>query len=243
MTGLNVLVVDDERPALEELRYLLATDPRIAKVHTASAGTIALRTLEREHIDALFLDIRMPGLSGLDLARVLSHFAQPPQIVFVTAYEKHAVDAFELRAADYLLKPVRAERLAEAISRITEPRETTPNADDDTIPAELGGVTKFIRRSTVRYAEAQGDYARLYTNDGNYLVRVPLSTLEKEWTDAGFARIHRSYLVSLSFVEEMRIESGHCTIRVGNAQLAVSRRHTRELRDRLVRHARPGGPR
>jgi len=242
MSGLTVLVVDDEPPALEELRYLLTAEPRIERVHAAVDGAGALRILEHERIDALFLDIRMPGLSGLELARVLSHFTNPPQIVFVSAFEAHAVDAFELRAVDYLLKPVRAERLAEAIGRITEPgRSELAGAGDDTIPAELGGVTKFIRRSTVRYVEAQGDYARLYTHDGNYLVRVPLSTLESEWMEAGFARIHRSYLVSLAFVEEMRIESGRCTVRVGNTQLTVSRRHTRELRDRLVRHARPGG--
>ncbi|MBO0882771.1 MAG: response regulator transcription factor, partial [Mycobacterium sp.] len=195
---INVLVVDDEQPAVDELSYLLAQDERINNVHTAIDGPGALRLLDRETIDALFLDIRMPGLSGLDIGRVLTHFSDPPRIVFVTAYEAHAVDAFELRAADYLLKPVRPERLAEAIGRITDTRpDGRPQPGEDTIPAELGGVTTFIRRSAVLYAEAQGDYARLYTPDGNYLIRIPLSTLENEWHDAGFARIHRSYLVAL----------------------------------------------
>jgi two-component system response regulator LytT len=239
---INVLVVDDEQPAVDELSYLLAHDERINSVHTAIDGPSALRLLDRENIDALFLDIRMPGLSGLDIGRVLTHFSNPPQIVFVTAYEAHAVDAFELRAADYLLKPVRPERLSEAIGRITDARPER-SLGEDTIPAELGGVTTFIRRSSVRYAEAQGDYARLYTPEGNYLIRIPLSTLEHEWHDAGFARIHRSYLVSLAHVEEMQVDAGHCTVRVGDTRLSVSRRHTRELRDRLVRNARPGGGR
>jgi DNA-binding LytR/AlgR family response regulator len=243
--GLRVLVVDDEPPALEELRYLLSADDRIAAVHTAVDADSALRALDRQEIDALFLDIHMPGLSGLDLARVLAHFADPPQVVFVTAYETHAVDAFELRAADYLLKPVRSERLAEAIGRLAEGRSVGPRppGEDDTIPAELGGVTTFVRRSTVRYAEAQGDYTRLHTHDGNYLIRTSLAALELEWEAAGFTRIHRSYLVALAYVEELRVDAGHCTVRIGGTTLAVSRRHTRELRDLLVRNARPGVPR
>jgi DNA-binding LytR/AlgR family response regulator len=243
MNELRVLVVDDEPPALEELSYLLSADQRVGRVRTADDAQSALRALDQEVTDALFLDIHLPGLSGLDLARVLGHFAAPPQIVFVTAYEAHAVDAFELRAADYLLKPVRPERLSEAIGRLTDgaPTGAPAHSDDDTIPAELGGVTTFVRRSSVRYAEAQGDYARLYTRDGSYLIRTALSTLEHEWP--GFVRIHRSYLVALSYVEEMRVDAGHCTVRVGDTTLTVSRRHTRELRDRLVRHARPGSQR
>ncbi|MGE5830825.1 MAG: LytR/AlgR family response regulator transcription factor, partial [Micromonosporaceae bacterium] len=90
------------------------------------------------------------------------------------------------------------------------------------------------------YVEAQGDYARLHTAEGNHLVRVPLTSLEEEWRDAGFVRIHRSLLVSLAHVEEVRMDAGRCTVVVGGQPLAVSRRHTRELRDLLVRRARPG---
>ena len=92
---LRVLAVDDELPALEELAYLLGEDSRVGTVRTASNGAEALRAMEDGAIDALFLDIRMPGLSGVDVARVLARFAIPPQIVFVTAYDEHAVDAFE----------------------------------------------------------------------------------------------------------------------------------------------------
>jgi two-component system, LytTR family, response regulator LytT len=241
-SGLRVLIVDNELPALGDLEYLLRADHRVASVAAASGGTAALRALDRADFDALFLDIRMPGLSGLELARLLTRFERPPQIVFVTAYDEHAVDAFELHAVDYLLKPVGQERLAEAVRRVFEAVAGSPSRaaiGDEMIPVEIAGITRFVRRSDVRYAEAHGDYARLYTPDGSYLVRVSLSALEESWGEAGFVRIHRSYLVALAHIEEMAVDSGRCTIRIGGTHLAVSRRNTRALRDRLVRHARP----
>ncbi|MDO9496604.1 MAG: response regulator, partial [Nocardioides sp.] len=115
---LKVLVIDDERPALDELAYLLSRDERVGDVLTCDSAAEGLRTLHEIDVDVVFLDIQMPGLTGLDLAQVLSRFRSPPPIVFVTAHEAHAVDAFELRAVDYVLKPVRADRLAEAVRRV-----------------------------------------------------------------------------------------------------------------------------
>ena len=239
--ALRVLVVDDERPALDELAWLLDRDPRVGTVLTTDSAAEALRVLQEEQVDAVFMDIRMPGLTGLDLARVLSRFRTPPPVVFVTAHDEHAVDAFELNAVDYVLKPVRDDRLAEAVRRVVEAQgTTTAQADDDQIAVELGGVTRFVSRGEVRYVEAQGDYARLHTPSGSHLVRVPLTTLEEQWQDAGFVRIHRSLLVALPHVEEVRMDAGRCTVVVGGEELVVSRRHTRELRDLLVRRSRPG---
>jgi len=239
--SLRVLVVDDERPALDELAWLLGRDDRVGEVLTTDSAAEALRILREEGIEAVFLDIRMPGLTGLELARVLSRFKQPPPFVFVTAYDEHAVDAFELNAVDYVLKPVRDDRLAEAVRRVVDARGTSsPPVAEDTIAVELGGRTRFVPRSEVRYVEAQGDYARLHTAEGSHLVRVPLTSLEEEWRDAGFVRIHRSLLVALAHVEEVRMDAGRCTVLVGGDELVVSRRHTRELRDLLVRRSRPG---
>jgi DNA-binding LytR/AlgR family response regulator len=236
--GLRVLVVDDEAPALEELGYLLRRDHRVADVRTAGSADEALAALRGEAADAVFLDIRMPGTDGLTLAHLIGQMIDPPRVVFISAYDDHAVDAFGLQAADYLLKPVDPGRLAEAVRRVaTKPRDTGP--EGETIPVELGGVTRFVNRSDVRYVEAQGDYARLHTADGSHLVRVPLTTLEERWREAGFLRVHRSLLVSVEHIDEMRLESGRCAVRVGDAMLTVSRRHTRELRDLLVRRARP----
>ncbi len=273
--GLVVLAVDDEEPALEELAYLLSEDPRVALVLKASDATDALRILnsrqgvreaaaaaqpgrgmanpmtgtrvaERTDIEVVFLDIRMPGLDGLELARVFSSMAVPPAVVFVTAHDDRAVDAYEVGAVDYLLKPLRGERLAASISRIIDSRAAgaaepvrDEGGEDEVIPVELAGTTKLVPRSAVRYVEAQGDYARLHTHEGSHLVRIPLSVLEDRWRDAGFVRIHRSFLVSLPLVTELRLSGSGYVVRVGSgpdcAELPVSRRHTRELKDRLVR--------
>ena len=246
MTGLRVLVADDEAPAREELAWLLGRDPAVGQVTTASNGTEVIRSLRGGHIDALFLDVRMPELDGMDVARLLANFRNPPKVVFVTAYEEHAVEAFDLAAVDYLLKPVRAERLGDAVRRVCqalrrgdeEPLVPVVQDLDETIPVELGGVTRFVQRSDVRYVEAQGDYARLYTASDSHLVRVPLATLEQQWAAAGFVRIHRSHLVALPHVDEMRVESGRWSVRLGDVLLPVSRRHSRDLRDVLVRRAR-----
>lgn len=236
---LRALIVDDEVPALEELAWLLGKDPRVGSIRKASSGAEALRALDAEPVDVIFSDIKMPGLDGLDLARVLARFSQRPQVVFVTAYDRHALDAFDLRATDYVMKPVRAERLAEAVRRVVEAVGNTNDppgrTEDETIAVELGGVTRFVQRSQVRYVEAHGDYARLHTAVSSHLVRVPLTTLEERWAAAGFVRIHRSTLVALSQVDEIRVDGGRCTVRLGDRLLQVSRRHTKELRDRLVR--------
>lgn len=237
---LRVLVIDDELPALDELAFLLAGDRRVGDVLTSDSATAALRILQEERVGAVFLDISMPGLSGLELAQVLARFKEPPPIVFVTAHDQHAVEAFELNAVDYLLKPVREERLAEAVRRVVEGRGQPSSLHNDQIAVELGGRTKMVSRSQVTHVEAHGDYARLHTVAGSHLIRTPLSSLEAEWREAGFVRIHRSLLVSLSHVQELRTEAGRCTVLVAGEELVVSRRHTRGLRDLLVRGQRPG---
>jgi DNA-binding LytR/AlgR family response regulator len=260
VTGLRVLAVDDEQPALEDLAYMLRADPRIGEVALARDGASALKMLDRamadgKPVEAVFLDIRMRGLDGVVLGRLLAQFARPPRVVFVTAYEEHAVDAFEIKAEDYLLKPVRPERLAEAVRRVCANLPGAPGAaavpgspadasrsapDAETIPVELAGVTRFVASSDQRYVEAQGDYARLHTAGGSHLVRIPLAVLEERWSAAGFVRVHRSHLVALKHIDELHIDSGRCTVRIGDTEIPVSRRHTRELRDLLVRRARKG---
>lgn len=249
MTGLRVLAVDDEPPALDELAYLLRADPRVRSVQTAADVAGALRLLRDSDVDAVFLDIRMPGLDGMELARVLTRFAQPPAVVFVTAYDERAVEAFELGVVDYVRKPVQADRLAESLRRIlaarlvpapaaTDAGRDTVPVEDPTIPVELAGVTRLLPRSAVRWVEAQGDYARLHTAEGSHLVRVSLATLAERWADAGFVRIHRSYLVQLRLITELRLSGGAYVVVIDNQELPVSRRHTRDLKDRLVRAAK-----
>ena len=256
MAPMRALVVDDEPPALAELTWLLEQDGRFSSVQPASSGTDALRALEEGAVDVVFSDISMPGLDGMELARVIARFAERPQVVFVTAHEEHAVDAFAVQATDYLLKPVSRDRLTRAVDRVLGGMQSAgspapaapgggqvgaaPAADalepaDERIAVELGGVTRFVRRSDVRYVQAQGDYARLFTQSGSHLIRVPLSTLEERWTDAGFVRIHRSTLVALAHVAEVRQSQGKLSLVLAGdgPELAVARRHAREVR-RLV---------
>jgi DNA-binding LytR/AlgR family response regulator len=265
--GLRVLVVDDEAPARDDLAWLLEREGSVGSVEVAGDATEALRTLQHHDLDVVFLDVRMPGLHGLDLARVLSRFAAPPKVVFVTAHEEHAVEAFELRAYDYLLKPVRAERLREALDRVRPPavvrsedgsgtartsrvagaragtRAAKPAGDLAVLAVESAGRTRFVARRDVRYAEASGDYTRLHTAEGAYLVRIPLSTLEGCWAAAGFFRIHRSYLVSLQAVTELRAATGSTVVVVDGRELPVSRRQSRGLKDALIRFRVGGTPR
>ncbi len=242
---LRVLAVDDEAPALDELAYLLRADERVDRVVTAGDTTEALRVLRDTEVDAVFLDIRMPGLDGMELARLLKRFARPPAVVFVTAYDENAVEAFDLGVVDYLLKPVQPERLAESLRRVTaarlvpaHPAVAGQRQRDEVIPVELGGSTRMLPRSAVHWVEAQGDYARLHTGGQSHLVRVPLSTLSDRWGDAGFVRIHRSYLVQLRLITELRLTASGYVVVVDGRELPVSRRHTRELKDKLVRQAK-----
>ncbi|WP_228000863.1 LytR/AlgR family response regulator transcription factor [Nocardia australiensis] len=245
--ALRVLAVDDEKPALDELVYLLRAQSDVGEIHSASDATSALRLMRVHPVDAVFLDINMPGLDGMELAGILSEFAAPPAVVFVTAHDDRAVAAFDLGAVDYLLKPLREARLAEAVRRIVAARTTAapaamePRADpNEVIPVELGGVTTLVHRANVSWVEADGDYARLHTSAGSHLVRIPLSALESRWENAGFLRVHRSYLVALRLVTGLRtVRTGTvvCLRADGNAaavELPVSRRQVRELKQRLV---------
>lgn len=234
--ALRTLVVDDEQPVLDELVWLLGRDDRIDTIDTARSGTEALKRLDAGDIDLLFLDIAMPGLTGIDIARLLDKFKSPPQIIFVTAHDAHAVEAFDLNAVDYLLKPIREERLRESVRRAVAD-ESGGREPDDTIAVELAGVTRFISRSQITHGEAQGDYVRLHTLEGaSHLIRTPLSSLAEDWAAAGFLRIHRSILINRAHIVEVRQSAGRATIVVAGphgstVELPVARRHTKVVRD------------
>ena len=234
---INVLVADDELPAVEELAFLLGRDPRVGIIHRAMSGAEALDLLAVHTVDAVFLDIHMPGLSGLELAAVIGKRSNPPVVVFVTADDDRALEAFELAAVDYLLKPLRTERLTRTVDRVVElvTQPAIAAEEVEMITVDQGGISRIIRLDEVKFVQAQGDYARLHTASGSHLVRISLTHLEERWGPAGFARIHRSTLVSLPAVTQVRTERGRCVVVLGDTELQVSRRHTRELRDRLLR--------
>lgn len=232
--SVEVLVADDEAPALRELAALLSADPRVGAVHTASGGAEALRVLERGEVAVAFLDIHMPGISGFDLARTLAGLRVRPAVVFVTADESGAVRAFDLEAVDYVLKPVRVERLSRALGRALATTAGADTVDDETIPVTVGSTTRLVRRAEVRWVQANGDYSRLYTPTSDHLVRVTLSDLADRWAHAGFVRVHRSYLVHRDAVVEVRLSGTAPTVVLSDIELPVSRRLVAAVREVLL---------
>jgi len=235
----DVLVADDEAPALAELVALLEMDARIGAIHAVSSGADALRTLSSEAVDAVFLDIHMPGVDGFDLARALDRFGERRAVVFVTADDARALEAFDVHALDYVLKPVRPERLQRAVDRLVEDRrtgDTTDGGDEETVPVSSGQSVRLVRRGDVRWVKAEGDYSRLWTESGaSHLVRIPISELEERWSAAGFVRIHRSYLVHAEAVTELRLTGPLPAVALPEIELPVSRRLIPSVRSRLVK--------
>ncbi len=224
---MRVLAVDDERPALDDLaRELRAAG---AAVETASSGEDALQALSCAHYDAVFLDVRMPGLDGVELARVLRRFASPPALIFVSAYESAAVEAFELRALDYLLKPVSRARLEEALGRVVQ---RPPDMLAVDVP---GGGTRLVQRADIHYLQAHGDYVRVVCTDGRFLVRATLGEFERRWEPHGFHRVHRQYVVNLRRAVELRPRLNGTAVLVvaDGVELPIARREVGELRRRL----------
>ncbi|MDN5861505.1 MAG: LytTR family DNA-binding domain-containing protein, partial [Pseudonocardia sp.] len=233
--GWRVLAVDDVAPALDELRRLLLAAPEIGSVATATDTVTALKLLQAGPLDVVFLDISMPAMNGMEFASLLARMTDPPVVVFVTAFEEHAATAFGIGAADYLLKPVGPERLQAALDRVKRflapPAVARRTAGVDSfavVPVELAGRTRFVRRDDVHYVEAQGDYVRLHTRSGAHLVRIPISRLEEQWRHASFVRVHRSYLLAVLAVRELRSDlTGGLLAHTDVGDVPVSRRHAR----------------
>ncbi len=250
VSGLRVLAVDDVPPALDELCQLLRESQDVAEVVPAANPMDALRLIQAERFDAAFLDIAMPGLSGLELASLLERLAEPLPIVFVTAFDQHAMAAYDVGAVDYLLKPIDAERLAASLGRVLR---VARNGSDSAagrpapvdamaaLPVEAAGRTHYVRRSDVQFVEAHGDYVRLHTHTGVHTVRIAIGRLEEYWERAGFVRVHRGFLLDMKSVRELRSDStGGLLAHTDLGDVPVSRRHARELKDRMLEAARRG---
>ena len=237
---MRVLAVDDELPVLDDLVRMLEASPAVDRVESAASAEEALVALgDGAAIDAVFLDVRMPGLGGLELARVLRRFERSPAIVFVSAFDDAAVGAFEVAAVDYLVKPVSRQRLDEAIERAA--RRATPEepttADDDTLAVDAlrGGGTRLLPRSSVLYLQAHGDYVRVASSEGRYIVRARLSELEERWGGHGFVRVHRGFVVNLRRAVEVRprLNGTAVLVMADGAEVPIARRHVGELRRKL----------
>lgn len=246
----RALIVDDEAPAREELRYLLDELGSVQVVGEATNGEEALVLLSSLDYDLVFLDVRMPGLNGLQVSERLGGMPEPPRVVFTTAYPDHAVEAFDLAAADYLVKPFDLDRLQRAVERglsgisarldDTEPESPEPPGDAPRraarIPVHVEGRTILVDADAIVFAAAARGYSTLVLNQDRVTVTFSLAELERRLTE-GFFRVHRSYLVNLQHVRELVRDPGGSLALVMNdrrrSTVEVSRRHARELRRRL----------
>ena len=246
---LRVAIVDDEKPARDRLRRLLAAMPEVELVGEAGDVASAVELLDREKPDLCLLDVQIPGGDGFDVLRLTTHM---PHVVFTTAFDHYAVRAFEVKSLDYLLKPVHRERLQDAVHRaqlasgrgaaesdtirrlLEEIRAQRPAATPQRIPAKRGARILLLDPGDVIWFESEGELVHARAADGRALVERPLAELEELLTGS-FFRIHRSYLVNLSKVGAIVPEEGG-TYRVvmkddAHTALPLSRRQAQKLRE------------
>jgi DNA-binding LytR/AlgR family response regulator len=231
---MRVLVVDDEKPARSELRFLLEREG--AGVEEAANAVEALELVEKHSFDAVFLDVEMPGSTGIEATPLVRGGVSSPPVVFVTAHAEYAVEAFAVEAFDYLLKPVDSERLARVLERLRG-REAPGPASPRRIPVVAGGRTELVDQELIHYVQADGDYSRLHTHDRAYLCTASLGELEETLPPTRFVRIHRSYLVNLARVAAVK-RGGPDRIRLvlddaARTELDVARRQSRRVRELL----------
>ena len=221
MPKLRTFIVDDEPLAVERLEILCRSEPGIDLVGSASDGVAALRLAQQLTPDLMFLDIGMPQMDGINAARALALMDRKPAIIFVTAYDNFAVEAFDLDVVDYVLKPVSADRLARAIARARVGKIDTELATEEVeqaAPTQSEYATEFWvshRAELIRVAavdieriEAERDYMRLHTGGRSYLLHQTISTLEQRLDPRQFQRIHRSHIVRRDLITGLRHEGG-----------------------------------
>jgi DNA-binding LytR/AlgR family response regulator len=233
---IKALIVDDEPPARSELRYLLGAHGDVRIVGEAATAAEAIALARAVRYDVVFLDVQMPGATGLEAAPFVRDQPEPPAVVFVTAHPEYAVDAFAVEAFDYLLKPIDPERLERVLERLRA-RAPAEGMPVEKIPVVSGGRTELVEQDAIHYVQADGDYSRVHTYDRSYLCTASLGELEERLPANRFARIHRSYVVNLARVAAVRRAGpDRITLALDDAnrtELDVARRQARRLRERL----------
>ena len=255
----RVLIADDEPLARERLRMLLAERPELEIVGEAEHGAAAVEAILRERPDLVFLDIHMPELDGIEVARVLAAEAEegapPPVIVFVTAYDEYALRAFEVNARDYLTKPVDRERLGEALDRAFAAlaRAPSPGLDPSLVAfletlrrerafpvrflvRDARGGLYFVRADDIEWVEAEENYVRLHADGRSHLVRDTMTAFREKLDPARFVRVHRSAIVNVDRIARVEpYARGEYTLTLADGtKLTSSRAHSDDLR-RLLR--------
>ena len=224
---MNALLVDDERLARAELRRLLLAHPHVEIVGEAASGDAALRLIADVRPDVIFLDIQMPGMTGFDLLERLQD--DVPHVIFTTAYDQHAIRAFEVNALDYLLKPIGTDRLASALSRLSPRR---PDQRLSRVFVREGDRGWVVRLPEVRLFESEGNYARVYFGHERPLIRRSLNALEQQLDTTAFFRANRRQILNLAWIERTITGPTGTVVALlrGGQQVELSRRQADRFR-------------
>jgi len=256
---LRVLIVDDEELERRGLALRLAKHADVEVVDQCRNALDAIKSIHEHAPDVVFLDIQMPGRSGFDVLAALD-MAEPPQVVFVTAHDEHAVRAFQVQALDYLLKPLDDERLEEAMRRVREARAqhdrsdlakrmralllslderlqgAAPRPEDGQLAVRTHGRIRLLRIADIDYVEAEGDYVNIFHGKHSSLMQGTLSDMERRLQEHGFLRIHRSVIVNKARIAELRaLDNGEYEVCLsGGTRLKLSRSYRAALQEILA---------
>ncbi len=242
---MKAIIIDDERLARTELRKLLQDFPEIEIVDEASNAEEGIQKIESHNPDLIFLDIQMPGKTGFDMLSELDH---SPQVVFTTAYDEHALKAFEVNALDYLLKPVEPRRLADAMEKLRRlqstiatngiSHHTDPNSilgENDQVFVKDGERCWFVKLSEVRLFESVGNYAKVFFGSNKPLILKSLNALEERLDEKVFFRANRKHIVNLRMIDKIEpyFNGGLLLELKGGEKIEVSRRQTVKFKEMM----------
>ena len=252
MKKIKVLVADDEPLARERLSGLLSQEPDIEVVGQARDGEEAVTAIHDDSPDLVFLDVQMPQMSGFDVIEAVGS-DKMPLVIFVTAYDQHALKAFQVRALDYLLKPFDRERFKDALSRARKQLERDENGDlgrrllalvkdlrrdqpkSDRLVVKSGGRLFFLRTDEIDWVEAAGNYVRLHVGPASHLLRETMNAIEWRLDPEKFFRIHRSRIVNMERIQELQpwLNGEYAVLLRTGTRLTLSRGYREKLQDRL----------
>ena len=244
---LKVVIVDDEAPARQLLRQYLSNHPELVIVGEANNGVDAIKVIQKMQPELIFLDVQMPGLTGLE---VLTHLEELPLIIFSTAYDQYALKAFELHAVDYLLKPYTRERFETAIkhlsTRLQKPQEAmrtlaqamVDEQDKNAYPRKIlvsrGSKLVAVNVKDIQWISADGDYSSLITANGRYLSQYGIGQLENKLNPEYFIRVHRSSILNINYVQEVFREGHTFDAKMQNGDVVkVSRSYVPKVKEMI----------
>jgi two-component system LytT family response regulator len=238
---MKTLIIDDERLARQELRSLLTAFPTLEITGECNNADNAIKMIKEQQPDLIFLDIQMPGKNGFEL---LKELPEAPKVIFVSAYDEHAIRAFEVNALDYLLKPVQPERLAEAVNKAMnneEGKKENMNSsfmlnDEDQVFVKDGEKCWFVKLADIRLFESEGNYVRVFFDGNRPLILRSLNNLDERLNPKSFFRASRKHIINLKWVEKIEnwFNGGLMVkLRGGGEQVEISRRQAARFRDMM----------